>query len=286
MMPPTSIDGTDITGATIDGTDVQEITVDGQTVFTAAPPGAFDITQLNTSVVNTLSVPNAFPFGPEFDDTGTTLYVSSIKGGGPIYEYSLSTPFDLSSAGSPSTLSTVQSETPDIAFNDDGTEFFELTKFDLKKFTLSTPYDVSTRSGSPVQTQNSIAPGNNRGLSFNDDGTAFVIVTDDTTEMIEYSLPGAFDISTITQTHSQSHPDAFPRAAFWSPDGTKFQTGGSAGHQVYQFTASTPYDLSSIGGSFTTFSHGVNVTGLTWSATGDKMFLADNENDNITSYSL
>jgi len=33
MIPPTSIDGTDITGATIDGTDVQEITVDGDTVF-------------------------------------------------------------------------------------------------------------------------------------------------------------------------------------------------------------------------------------------------------------
>jgi len=37
MIPPTSIDGTDITGATIDGTDVQEITVDGETVFTAVP---------------------------------------------------------------------------------------------------------------------------------------------------------------------------------------------------------------------------------------------------------
>jgi len=35
MIPPTSIDGTDITGATIDGTDVQEITVDGDVVFTA-----------------------------------------------------------------------------------------------------------------------------------------------------------------------------------------------------------------------------------------------------------
>jgi len=35
MIPPTSIDGTDITGATIDGTDVTEITVDGQTVFSA-----------------------------------------------------------------------------------------------------------------------------------------------------------------------------------------------------------------------------------------------------------
>jgi len=36
-MIPTSIDGTDITGATIDGTEVQEITVDGDTVFTAGP---------------------------------------------------------------------------------------------------------------------------------------------------------------------------------------------------------------------------------------------------------
>jgi len=35
MSPPTSIDGTDITGATIDGTDVTEITVDGDTVFSA-----------------------------------------------------------------------------------------------------------------------------------------------------------------------------------------------------------------------------------------------------------
>jgi len=40
MIPPTSIDGTDITGATIDGTDVQEITVDGQTVFTAQVPSS------------------------------------------------------------------------------------------------------------------------------------------------------------------------------------------------------------------------------------------------------
>jgi len=35
-MIPTSIDGTDITGATIDGTDVTEITVDGDVVFSAA----------------------------------------------------------------------------------------------------------------------------------------------------------------------------------------------------------------------------------------------------------
>lgn len=36
-MAPTSIDGSDITGATIDGQDVSEITVDGDVVFTAVP---------------------------------------------------------------------------------------------------------------------------------------------------------------------------------------------------------------------------------------------------------
>jgi len=39
MIPPTSIDGTDITGATIDGTDVTEITVDGDVVFSAELSG-------------------------------------------------------------------------------------------------------------------------------------------------------------------------------------------------------------------------------------------------------
>jgi hypothetical protein len=36
--PPTSIDGTDITGATIDGQEVQSITIDGQEVFSAVSP--------------------------------------------------------------------------------------------------------------------------------------------------------------------------------------------------------------------------------------------------------
>jgi len=47
MMPPTSIDGTDITGATIDGQDVEEITVDGQTVFSAVPTINFPVAYSN-----------------------------------------------------------------------------------------------------------------------------------------------------------------------------------------------------------------------------------------------
>jgi hypothetical protein len=65
--PPTSIDGTDITGATIDGQEVQEITVDGQTVFTAS----------NLAVSNGLQA--RFPFQNDLKDA-TGNFTSSATG--------------------------------------------------------------------------------------------------------------------------------------------------------------------------------------------------------------
>jgi len=73
--PPTSIDGTDITGATIDGQEVQEITIDGQTVFTAGPPD-FVVTQYtyedpsNSSVsTDTVGTNDGILSGGSFNDT-------------------------------------------------------------------------------------------------------------------------------------------------------------------------------------------------------------------------
>jgi len=73
MIPPTSIDGTDITGATIDGTDVQEITVDGQTVFTAAP-------QINLPVAYSNLVA-WYPFDSATYGGSNTDDVTAILGG-------------------------------------------------------------------------------------------------------------------------------------------------------------------------------------------------------------
>jgi len=58
-MIPTSIDGTDITGATIDGTDVQEITVDGQTVFSAATVFNFDDGTFQGWTANPVNMPGS-----------------------------------------------------------------------------------------------------------------------------------------------------------------------------------------------------------------------------------
>jgi len=88
-MIPTSIDGTDITGATIDGTDVQEITVDGQTVFSAGPPlpttglvHRYDATD-TSSLTNTSGGPisNLDDVGQWDDLVGSANYVDDSVGG-------------------------------------------------------------------------------------------------------------------------------------------------------------------------------------------------------------
>jgi len=85
MMPPTSIDGTDITGATIDGTDVQEITVDGQTVFTAGP------TLLDNVVIQTSWIAvggsdyRGMAFTPKVNTISRIEVVMADSGNGIVY---------------------------------------------------------------------------------------------------------------------------------------------------------------------------------------------------------
>ena len=83
MIPPTSIDGTDITGATIDGTDVQEITVDGDVVFSA--------TNLPTAYSNLIAW---YPFdsgiygGSNTSDV-TAIFESAESGDSTAYDLTL-----------------------------------------------------------------------------------------------------------------------------------------------------------------------------------------------------
>jgi len=79
-MIPTSIDGTDITGATIDGTDVTEITVDGQTVFSADSRVAVDNLLFHARFENNLDD----DIGSANGTATTTSFVSS--GGAEDYQ--------------------------------------------------------------------------------------------------------------------------------------------------------------------------------------------------------
>jgi len=110
-MAPTSIDGTEITGATIDGQDVSEITVDGETVFTAIPDSTVSRSDDNKSTGNNngSSLGMAFKSTKEwskiqavvsaistdldtaylYDSSGNVLYSTSILNKNPGEEFTI-----------------------------------------------------------------------------------------------------------------------------------------------------------------------------------------------------
>jgi len=231
-MPPTSIDGTDITGATIDGTDVQEITVDGQTVFTAGPAGAFDLTN-RTKVASYDTGDNIQSHA--FDDTGTILYtgVSDIR------EHALTTPFDINTASFVTTHSTPDPN--EMAFSADGT-ILNLMDFrgDYFAFDLTTPFDVSTRQNQRQQA----TLGSEEGFSFNDNGTEIHICRVGAHRIEVYQLSTPYD-STTRGSLQYSFTTGFNGDLMditYNNDGSKYYALYRNPSRLEQLSIPTPFD--------------------------------------------
>jgi len=129
-MIPTSIDGTDITGATIDGTDVQEITVDGQTVFTAEKlPVAY------SNLVAWYPFDSSFYGGSDADDV-TALFNPGQSGDSTAYDGTVNGATYQSSGG----VTDINAGQNSGAFDFDTNDSIELnnaTAFAASEFTIS-----------------------------------------------------------------------------------------------------------------------------------------------------
>jgi len=271
MSPPTSIGGTDITGATIDGTDVQEITVDGQTVFTAVPAGAFDIKELGP-INHTLP---GTPTDLAFNNDGSKVFI--VDEDDEFKEFSLSTNFDLSSASNtPVVVKPAFDGGPTgIELNDDGTKIYDcgFVGDAINEGTLTTPFDLSTISSSPDVniSSNDSSP---QSIRFNDDGTKFYEAGLASNIVTQYSTSTAFSISGMSQdgTFGKNISSGI-QGIEWNDDGTKFYEVGPG--NLGQYDLSTPFDLSSRSG-FEQVSISAQSRGFAWNDTGSRGYIANN----------
>jgi len=138
-MIPTSIDGTDITGATIDGTDVQEITVDGDVVFSAVPS---NLPVAYSNLVAWYTFDSAEYGGSNADD------VTAIIGGSGD-----DTPYDGSVSGatyqSSGGVTDISAGANSGAFDFDGSDNIDISAFKLQTpVTIMGWCNLDTASGS------------------------------------------------------------------------------------------------------------------------------------------
>ena len=185
-----------------------------------------------------------------FNPDGTKMFVLG-RGSDKVYAFSLSTAFDISTSSSINNFS-VTSEEEDangLAFNLDGTKMYVVGQDAdyVNEYTLSKGFDLSTAvyAGDGerflVSGQDSIPID----IDFNSDGTKMYVVGWDGSDINEYTLSTAFDVSTASfeGSFSVATEDANPAALAFSSDAAKMFVVGAAGEDVNEYTLSCYYGV-------------------------------------------
>ena len=246
------------------------------------------------SVSLDVSSQDTAPLGLAFNTDGTKMYIAGT-GGDSVFQYSLSTGFDLSTASYDSVSFSVSSQTTGpqgITFNTDGTKMYivDTTQDSIFQYSLSTAFDLSTASYDSVSFSVASQDNTPLDLAFNTDGTKVYMVGVDNQAVYQYSLSTAFDLSTISYdsvSFSVGSQETSPSGMAFNTDGTKMYVTGYAGDNIYQYSLSTGFDLSTASYdsvSFDVSSQEAAPRDLAFSADGTKVYVVGSS-DAIHQYS-
>jgi hypothetical protein len=167
---------------------------------------AWDVS--SASFVDSFSIASeeTVPGGIEFSKSGTKMYIAGTNGD-DISEYTLATPWDISTASFVDTLDISNEEVfpTGIAFSKSGEKMFILGAHgdDVNEYTLSIAWDVSSASfvdSFSVKSQDA-SP---QDIAFSKSGTKMYIVGVTADSVFEYTLATAWDVSTASFVDSFS----------------------------------------------------------------------------------
>ena len=212
----------------------------------------FDISTASYDSLFSVNSQDTNPRGLAFNNDGTKMFVAGWKNQ-RVFEYHLTTGFDISTASYDSNLSISSnaSGSKGLAFNSDGTKMFvncDNSSDEVVEYTLSTGFDVSTASydSSFVTQSQDTSP---QGLAFSNDGKKMFVAGDTGDDINEYTLSTGFDVSTASFVGSfdVSSQGTTPTGITFNNDGTKMfitdQSGTPGTHSVDEYTLTTGFEL-------------------------------------------
>ena len=214
-----------------------------------------------------------------FKSDGTKMYLS--PNGTIVYQYSLSTAWDVSTASYDSVSFNTNSQDLDnlhTIFSPDGTKMYVNggSNDRVNQYNLSTAWDLSTASYASKFFSYSSQTTAAYGLMINGDGTKMYVMADQA--IYQYSLSTAYDASTATyDSVSLSLQNSGTRGGTFKSDGSvmyvaQYNTGGV---DVYNLT--TAYDLSTAtyDSYFNTNANVGTEIDVEFSSDGTKMYVVD-----------
>ena len=267
---------------------------------------SWDISSASYTQAFSVSSQDGTPMDLAFNTDGSKMFIAGFAND-TVFEYDLSTAFDISTASySGNSFSTASQEDQlrGLAFNPDGNKMYVSGSANdtVFEYDLSTNYDVSSASYNNVSFSVSSQTTSPSGLFFKSDGSKMYIVDIPSDTIYQYSTPAAVawtdpDIANASYdsvSFSVATQEPAPSGIFFKPDGTKMYicgTTGSSSQKVNEYDLSTAWNPSTA-----THNQGLNVSslgaseatpqGIFFKDDGTKMFIVGNTGDAVHEYTL
>ena len=254
--------------------------------------------------------------GINFNPDGTIMYITKLASDAnndtgrksAVIQYSLSVPFDISTATKSFTTQLVGDggSVPQIRlahaieFKPDGTKIFVTTNKDptsVYQYKLTNPWDTSTLEYEimfEVNLDDSNGEDHVRALVFKPDGTRMFVGGMRIDKIREYILSTPFDltsgVSLGSYSDSLADADNSMRNIQFNSDGTILYIGGDEKDNMNKYTLSTPWDITTISSTPTSYDLGnddlprrfSNMRGFIFAANFTKLFVTDDNSSTNT----
>lgn len=197
--------------------------------------------------------------GLHFSSDGTKMYAGDRAASDAVYQYTLSTAWDVSTASYASKSLSIVSQVTDIrglTMNSDGTKLYALNSNEIVyQYGLSTAWDLSTGSYDSKNYNSASQDSNAHGLAMPSDNTQIFISGRTNDKMFQYDLSTASDISTAS--YASKSLNFFPETGrdsfsqFVGDTDSKIYVGlDDGGGIIYQYDgpSTVTSDIKSIAG--------------------------------------
>ena len=256
-------------------------------------PGTWDLAYAAYSSQSfSISSQETNPKDVFFKSDGTKMYIVGTAND-TVYQYDLSTAWDISTASSVGNFSvfTQESVPEGLFFKPDGFKMYVVGSNgdDVNEYDLGTAWIVSTAAYSQlfsVSTQDTVPTD----VFFKSDGTKMYILGRNGDDVNEYNLSTAWDVSTASysQNFSVASQDSNPQGISFKDDGTKMFMVGSTNDTVFEYFLSTAWDIStaSYTQNFSVASEDAGPNGIFFKPDGTAFYTIGLGNDKVYKYNV
>jgi sugar lactone lactonase YvrE len=235
------------------------------------------------------------PYGLTFKTDGTKFYIVGNTYD-TVFQYSCATAWDISTGSYDNktfTTTAQEGQPTSLFFKPDGTKLYVIGSSNdaVFQYSCATAWDVSTASYDSRSFSATTLESSAEGLFFKPDGTKFYIVGSTNDTVFQFACGTAWDISTAyyeTKSFTIRAQEGNPFGLYFKDDGTKFYMLGSSNDSVYQYSCTTPWDVSTAsydGVSYSVATQDTTSHEIQFKPDGTTFYVLGDNTDTIYQYS-